>query len=138
MIFLSLRISKGWIRYPSFGISMLLFLLAGLVLYVDGCETMNSYARIPGIISPDGNHVAVVRWFMPGALGSDEVQIFIRGRFSPVATKVESGGGEPKDDPKVQWLDNRRLLITYWEKGEIKPCSPGPDRVKGIEVLCRD
>jgi hypothetical protein len=112
-------------------------LIAGFALFLDGCELATSTARRPGIISPDGKHVAVVRWFLPGAMGSNYIHVSIRSRFSPIATEVESDGGDPSDDPDVRWLDNHRLLISYWVKGKIEACSPGPDKVKGIEVLCQ-
>jgi hypothetical protein len=138
LIILAHRIPRKLVRIPAYAGSILLFLIAGFVLFLDGCELTTSTARRPGLISPDGKHVVVVRWFLPGAMGGNYAHVSIRSRFSPVATEVESGEGDPPNTPDVRWLDNRRILISYWEKGQIKACSPGPNRVEGIEVLCQE
>jgi hypothetical protein len=103
-----------------------------------------SNARIPPIPSPDRRHVAVIRWWLPGALGHDMVHVSIRKPHSPFASEVlyatgeppEAAGGEP--DPKVEWIDSRTLVIIYSEKGSLEPCSPTAKPVDGIQVLCRD
>ncbi len=137
LVFLSLRIRKRWIRHGAIPLSLLILLVTfGLCLILVD-EMVHSNSRIPPIVSPDGHHVAVVRWWLPGALGDDMVHISIRSAYIPFAVEVEKGPAEPPD-PKVEWLDSHRLLITYQEKGQIKPCSPGGNKSKGVEVLCRD
>jgi hypothetical protein len=96
-----------------------------------------STVRRSGIISPNGRYVAVTRWFLPGAVGSNYVHVSVRSRFSPIATEVDSGPADPPDEPQVRWLDDHHLLITYWDKGQIEKCSAGPNKVENIEVLCK-
>ncbi|MFZ0302371.1 MAG: hypothetical protein WAL75_06785 [Terracidiphilus sp.] len=137
LIVASFRIRKRWLRNAALGISSFLFLVVGGLTFIVGCYMVTSNARVPPIVSPDRKHVAVVRWWLPGALGDDEVHVSIRHAYSPVAVEIENGAAEPPD-PKVEWLDNNRLLITYWEKGQVRPCSTKRGKVEGIEVLCRD
>ena len=137
LIAASFRIRKRWLRNTALVLTSFLFLIVGGLSYIVGCDMAVSNARMPGIVSPDRKHIAVVRWWLPGALGDDVVHVSIRRAYSPLAVEVEEGTAEPPD-PKVEWLDDHRLLITYWEKGQIGPCSHGGGRVEGIEVLCKD
>jgi hypothetical protein len=137
LVIVSLRVGKRWLRNTALVLSSFLFLVFGGLLYLVGCEMVDSNARIPGIFSPDRRHIAVVRWWLPGAVGSDMVHVSIRRVYSPIAVEVETGAAEPPD-PKVEWLDDHRLLITYWGKGEVGHCSHGVGRVDGIEVLCKE
>jgi hypothetical protein len=135
LAFLASRTRKRWFRLGAIASSSLAFLVTICSFLFVGMTHSN--ARIPGIASPDGKHIAIVRWWLPGALGNDVVHVSVRHTYSPFAVEVEKGPAEPPD-PKVEWLDSHRLLITYFEKGQIKPCSPDGAKVKGIEVLCRN
>jgi hypothetical protein len=137
LIVASFRIRKRWLRNTALVLTSFLFLSASGLSYLVGCDMAVSNDRIPGIVSPDRKHIAVVRWWLPGALGNDMVHVSIRRAYSPFAVEVEKGAAEPPD-PKVEWLDDHRLLITYWEKGQIEPCARGGGRVEGIEVLCKE
>jgi len=144
LIVLSLRIRRRWIRYPAILLTSLLFFGASGLAVLIGCDMVESNSRIPKIPSPDGKHVALVRWWLGGALASDMVHVSIRRAYSPFATEVLVDDGEPPEsvgglpDPKVEWLDNRTLLITYRDEGTIRPCSTSKGKVDGIKLLCRD
>jgi hypothetical protein len=134
---MAFRMKRRWVRFSAFAVSLVLFLLAGLTLALQAYVLINSTARRPNVISPDGKHVAVTRWLLSGAIGCDHAYVSIRSRFSPIAKGVDFECAPPAE-PRVQWLDDHHLLITYWEMGEVAACSPGPDRIKGIQVLCRE
>ena len=137
LIVVSFRVRRRWLRNTTLVLTSFLFIIAGGLAYIVGCDMVVSNARIPGVVSPDRKHIAVVRWWLPGALGDDTIHVSIRHAYSPIAVEVETGAATPPD-PKVEWLDDHRLLITYWEKGSIKPCSSEGGRVAGIEILCKD
>ena len=124
-------------RNSAFALVSIVFVVVSGVTFIIGCEMVVSNKRIPGIESPDHKHIAIVRWWLPGALGGDMVHVSIRRAYSPIAVEVENGDASPPD-PKVMWLDNHRLLIVYWDEGKIGPCSGHGRRVEGIEVLCKD
>src|ERR1035441_1377404 len=112
---LSRRIPHKWVRIPARVGSIMLFLIAGFVLFIDGCELITATARRPGIISPDGKHVALTYWVLVGAVGFDHVHISVRSRYNPAATEVFTGlANNTPNDPEVRWLDDHRLLISYW------------------------
>lgn len=117
---------------------MVIIFISSVICAFQFEELLHANSRIPSIPSPDGKHIVVVRWFMPGALGDDYVHISLRKKWSPIATEVESGGGEPPNDPTVRWIDSQRLVISYWSKGEIKPCSSSIREVDGVEILCQE
>jgi hypothetical protein len=123
--------------------SFVFVVVSGVTFFV-GCDVEESNARIPPIPSPDRRHVAVIRWWLPGALGHDMVHVSIRKPHSPFASEVLYATGEPPEaaggvpDPKVEWIDSRTLVIIYSEKGSLEPCSPTAKPVDGIQVLCRD
>jgi hypothetical protein len=137
LIILSLRIRRLWLRYSALALASLVLVIVSGITFIIGCDMVVSNARIPAIASPDRKHIAIVRWWLPGALGSDMVHVSIRHAYSPIAVEVEKGDASPPD-PKVEWLDDHRLLITYWDKGQIRPCSDKGSRVEGIEVFCKD
>ena len=137
LVVLSLRIRRRWLRNLSLAICSLFTLLTTGLLFLIGCDMVQSNARIPGLVSPDHKHIAVVRWWLPGALGDDMVHNSIRRSFSPIATEV-SVGAATAPDPKVEWLDDHRLLVTYFDKGKIEPCEPRRPQVDGIQVFCKD
>jgi hypothetical protein len=82
LLFMALRVPKKWIRIPAIGFGALFVVIAGLALLLDGYFLLASTARRPGLVSPDGKHVAVVRWDLVGAVGLDHVHVSIRSRFA--------------------------------------------------------
>ena len=144
LVVLSFRLRRRWIRISAVVLTSFVFVVVSGVTFFVGCDMVASNTRIPPIASPDRRHVAVVRWWLPGALGHDMVHISIRKPFSPFASEVLNGTGEPPEaaggepNPKVEWIDSRTLAIIYSEKGRLGPCSPAAKSVDGIQVLCRD
>ena len=60
--------------------------------------------------SPDGKHVAMLRYELHGALGDDRVMLMIRHAWSPFGQESYLG---PRvgSDPRIRWLDGHRLSI---------------------------
>lgn len=142
---LARRIPRKWLRIFVRTTAIVLLLISGLTLVVALLDFARS-VRIAAIVSPDGKHVAVARW--TGGLFDEnysaEAHVSVRSRFSPIATEVFSNGVVARslpdllNDPEVHWLDRNRLLISNGTGGQIKSCSPGTNRVEGIEVLCKE
>jgi hypothetical protein len=81
----------------------------------------------------------VVYWIMAGAIGFDHVHVVVRIRYSPFTTEVFTGLAQaPPNDPTVSWKDDGHLFISYPEKGTIRPCEPGANRTKDVEVMCQE
>jgi hypothetical protein len=138
LVILCGRLKKKWMRYTGLTLAVSLSLIAILALLADCYFTLESTARIPNIVSPDGKHVAIVNWTLMGAVGFDHVHISIRPSYWPFAKEVESGFAEqPPRNPAVRWLDNQHLLIVYYDKGKIEPCNLSSEAIDGIEVLCQ-
>jgi len=144
LVVLSIRLRRRWIRVSAVVLASFVFVVVSGVTFFVGCDVARSNTRIPPIPSPDRRHVAVIRWWLPGALGHDMVHISIRKPYSLFASEVLYGTGEPPEaaggepNPKVEWIDSRTLAIIYSEKASLKPCSPTAKPVDGIRVLCRD
>ena len=134
----SRRIRRRWLRILARTFSFLVFLLGGVALLLDGYSLASCTGRKPGVMSQNGRHVAVIYWVLTGATGSDHVHVSVRSRFSPVSTEVFNGSAQYPDQPKVRWLDDHRLLISYWERGAIMACSPTSSVSKDIQVLCQE
>ena len=134
----SLKIHRRWLRIASSGISVLLLLVSGIVLFMGAYFDISDTMRIPNLISPDGKHVAVVTWTLVGAVGFDHVHVKVRHRYSPFAKEVETGlAQQPPEDPVVRWIDSKSLLISYWKNGQISPCDLNRRTVEGITILCQ-
>lgn len=136
--YLTYRLHRRWLRIVLAAVGILLVGIGSIALWFD-LTFVNSFTmRGPAIPSPDGRYVAVVYWLTPGALGSDHVHVEVRSRYSPFTTEVFTGfAQDPPNDPNVSWIDRNHLLISYSEKGTIKPCEPKTNTVKTIEVMCQ-
>jgi hypothetical protein len=137
------RVHRSILRIPIKSIAgvvgVLGVVLVLLLMLMEGA--CSKYA--PSIQSPDGKHVAVVRYVLAGALGADSAIVKIRPRWSLFAETAFSGAGswnfkENKPyDPEVRWIDASHLLIRYRIdrlEGDAKVCS---GRVKGVEIVCQ-
>lgn len=133
------RVPRQWLRIVLAAVGILLIGIGGLAIWFDLEFVAGSRMRGPAIPSPDGKHVAVVYWIMAGAVGFDHVHVVVRSRHSPFTAEVYTGMAQnPPDDPTVSWQDNHRLLISYSEKGDTKPCETGSKSALNIEVLCQE
>jgi hypothetical protein len=112
------------------------FLLFLLFLSESACTARASYG------SPDGRHVAVVACFEGNFSAPGDATVSIRSRWNPLASTVFEGEGEcdlrnQKSiiSPNVQWLDNQRLSIRYYQpQGEPVVCG----RLKSdVDVACQ-
>ena len=63
------RLKRRWLKYLSIILFGIFSMIALLSLIADCYFELRSSARIPGILSPDGKHVALVRWVLVGAIG---------------------------------------------------------------------
>lgn len=108
----SRRISTLLMRRVATASASLFLALSALALMLDGCELESCTARRPGIVSPDGKHVAIVTWFLDGA------RVDLRSRYLPWGTRVYRGRGEipinaaDPGDPVVTWTDAHHLWIS--------------------------
>ena len=137
--YLTYRLQRRWLRVGMAALGILLAGIGGLALWFDLTFVCGSRMRGPAIPSPDGRHVAVVYWIMSGAVGFDHVHVAVRSRYSPLTTEVFAGlAQDPPNDPTVTWTDGSHLQISYSEKGTAKPCDPGTNRVRTIEVMCQE
>jgi hypothetical protein len=133
------RVRRQWLRIALGAAGILLIGIGGLAIWFDLEFVAGSRMRGPAIPSPDGKHVAVMYWIMAGAVGFDHVHVLLRSHHSPFTTEVYTGlAYNPPDDPTVSWQDNRRLLISYWQKGDTKACVTGSKKADDIEVLCQE
>jgi hypothetical protein len=106
------------IRALSIFVSVPVAVLAVLSLLMIGCE---SYGPLIG--SPDGHHVARVQ--VSDALGAvvqPVASVAVRHSWIPIWRNAYVGFGFPGSsetmEPKVKWLDDSHLLITYPAGGE--------------------
>ena len=60
--------------------------------------------------SPDGKHVALLRYELLGAFGDDRDVLVIRHAWSPFGEESYLGPRE-NSDPRILWLDGHRLSI---------------------------
>ena len=93
----------------------------------------------PIIASPDGRHIA--RLMIWGSIPSGtSLQVIERRSWSPTWRVISTAGseGRPLDpiEPRITWLDNRRLLIDYPEPsdGSGSFCVSGP--LGEVELVC--
>jgi hypothetical protein len=134
-----LRISIKTIVSVFFGCSAVLVLL--LLLVQAGCSR-----RVPPIYSPDGRHVALLRYALQGALGDDYATVDLRSRWIPWAETVYSGVGSwdfkntKPLDPEVRWLDGAHLLIRYYDNGSGEEGRGAPvtckNRIGDVQIIC--
>jgi hypothetical protein len=137
--YLVYRVRRQWLRIALAAAGMLLIGIGGFALWFDLVFVSGARMRGPAVPSPDGKYVAVVYWITVGAVGFDHVHVAVRSRHSPFTTEVFTGFAQnPPEDPTVSWQDDRRLLISYSEKGAMKPCHTDSKKMNDIEVLCRE
>jgi len=146
LFFLSRRIHRKWLRLALCSGAVLLLLISGIFLLIDGFWLMKMTVRRPSVVSPDGRHIAVALW--TGVIWDENcaanAHIFVRDRYSPIASEVythEVVQRQCSDITKVpafRWLDDHHLLVSKSDNGQIKDCSPGSIIVDGIEILCQE
>ena len=94
------------------------------------------------LTSPDGKHIAQLRFFAPGAMGEDIATVLIRPKWTFHWDQVYRGAGTKDQygqDAKIRWLDSKHLLIQYLSHGK----EPGTDmeskcrsQAAGIDIVC--
>ena len=139
VFYLVYRVRRQWLRIVLAAAGLLLIGIGGLAVWFDVVFVNGTRMRGPAVPSPDGRHVAVVYWIMAGAIGFDHVHVVVRSRQSPFTTEVFTGYAQnPPFDPTVSWQDNRRLLISYSEKGTTQRCQTNSKNAGDFEVLCQE
>ena len=122
-----MKIGTRWLRY-------LLRMSAGLLSLFLAFVTLFSLLMIcfesngPLVGSVDHRHVARVQVSEAlGAIIQPVASVAVRHSWSPVWTNAYVGLGYPRQDgtfePKIRWIDNSHLLITFPDGGEHPvPC----------------
>jgi hypothetical protein len=79
--------------------------------------------------SPDGKHVALLRYELHGALGDDRAVLVIRHAWSPFGEERYLGPRE-NSGPRITWLDNHRLSINM----QSRACG---QRLASVSIVCQ-
>lgn len=128
------RVRSGWVRIPARVLAAGTTTVSLMLLVLLATLEQDCRVRAPALWSPDGEHVALLRWGVQGAVGPDvgHVGVRTRGRFT--AEWVFAGEGVSERAPEVRWLGNSRLEIRYWHAGVYRHrCG---QRVEGVEIVC--
>ncbi|MBK7930185.1 MAG: hypothetical protein IPJ98_22750 [Bryobacterales bacterium] len=131
---LARRVRSGWVRIPArllaAGTTTVSLCLLLLFASLDSACTV----RGPAIWSPDGGHVALLRWDVQGAFGADAATVSVRPRDGWTSVWVFYVAGVAEMSPEVRWLGNARLEIRYWDARVYRHrCG---ERVEGVEIVC--
>lgn len=96
--------------------------------------------------SPDGKHIAKLRFVTPGAMGDDMAVVLLRKHWSSSWERIyyepgtQDSGGQ---DAEVHWIDSTHLLVRYHairysSENEMKTLveSRCPSESLGIKITC--
>jgi hypothetical protein len=78
--------------------------------------------------SPDGKHVALLRYELLGAFGDDREVLVIRHAWSPFGEESYLGPRE-NSNPRMTWLDGHRLSIDI----QTRACG---QQVASVSIVC--
>ena len=114
------RLDSGWrrvlLRITGVVFSIPFALVTLVFLFMIGCDFNG-----PLVGSPDRQHVARVQITDAGALGGS-ASVAVRRSWYPIWTNAYMGlglhGRDGTLEPKVKWIDNSHLLITFPAGGE--------------------
>ena len=143
----SSHIKVVWIRWSVKTLASVLLFPAGALFLLMCLAQSACTRRASPIYSPDGKHIALLRFAMQGALGDDYGIVYVRRSWLPFADKVYSGLGYSDlglrpPMPEVRWLDNSRLLIRFWDDREKGDGRGGPPICKTsagtVRVVCEN
>jgi len=128
------RVRSGWVRIPARLLAAGTTTISFLVLVLFAVTEQGCSMRAPALWSPDGGHLALVRWGMQGALGADGAIVRVRPRGGWSSEIVFRGAGWAGSAPALRWLDDTRLEIRYWDERVYEHrCG---ERVEGVEIVC--
>lgn len=126
-------IQRTWLRVVARGASGVLFGLAAISFVLLCIFQTACTERLKPIYSPDGQHMALIRVSMQGAVGRDSASVTLRRSWRPLGVNVWVGILIAAR-PQVRWLDNSRLLIRYEHEPGHTVCDAGG--TGEIEVIC--
>jgi hypothetical protein len=145
---LARNIKALWLKVSVRAVASLLIIPTGLFLLLMCLVESACTRRTPPIYSPDGGYVALVEFYVQGALGEDSANVSVRRAWTPIATKAYSGSGAWYGDhrfqnsPEVHWLDPSHLLIRDWDGRSGNEGKGGPpickDKVASLHIVCEN
>jgi hypothetical protein len=140
LFFLAHHIRHRWLRVPIRVVSSIATVLTCMLLALFIFSMWACTYRAPSSPSPDAKHVAVLRWGLQGALGSDIATVLVRSRWSPFGEIAYRGPGfvgsatHPELDPQIHWVDSKHLMIRFHEYADYDQSCVS--HAKDIDVIC--
>jgi hypothetical protein len=140
------RLHRRWLQVSIKTVASALFVGSVILALLVVLSSAGCTRHAPPISSPDGRHIALLRYALQGALGDDYATVELRSRWTPWAESVYSGLGnwdfknDKPGDPEVRWLDGTHLLIRYYDDRTGKEGRGGPatclKRIGEVQILC--